>query len=239
MFVSPVDGDTDLFKFRYDFSLEGKAVENAPAAVVTEQENGDLIIEGYAAVWEGDDRQGENFAPGAFQEGLDKFLGGQAALCYHHQHDKCLGKVLDLREEGKGLKMKARVDGEIKDHPVLGPIYGQIKKGTYNGLSTFGFFKRGVGDLANKIVGVDMTEISITPVPVHPGTSFSVLAGKALATELKADHVVVPEFPESDIREEDFMSAQYAMEVLDRIFSQLEKRNSGTTPDVPTGPTFD
>jgi phage head maturation protease len=31
------------------------------------QKNGDLIIEGYAAVWEGDDRYGENFIEGAFQ----------------------------------------------------------------------------------------------------------------------------------------------------------------------------
>lgn len=181
MFVKPVEGQPDLFNFRYDFVLAGKAVANAaPASVVTELEDGDLLIEGYAAVWDGDDRQGENFVPGSFQQGLDDFLAGQAALCYHHQHDAALGKVLELREEGKGLFMKARVDGAVKRHPTLGVVYDQIKRGTFNGLSTFGYFHRGIGDLANKIIKTDLTEISVTPVPVHPGTSLSVVAGKAL-----------------------------------------------------------
>jgi hypothetical protein len=36
----------------------------------------------------------------------DKFLDGQAALCYHHQHDKCLARCSTSEEEGKGLKMR-------------------------------------------------------------------------------------------------------------------------------------
>lgn len=227
-FIQVVDGSPDLFKFRFDFSLEGKAADDP---IVTELEDGDLLIEGFAAVWEGDDRQGENFAPGAFQAGIQKFLSGQAALCYHHKHDKCLGKVLDLREEGKGLKMRARVDGAIQTHPELGTIYKQIKKGTYNGLSTYGFFTR----KENKIVGVDLTEISVTPVPVHPGTSLSVLAGKALASDLKdkAEHVVVPDFPAEDIREDDFLAAEFAIETLDRLFERISKRNTSPTDAAP------
>jgi HK97 family phage prohead protease len=233
--VRPVEGHDDIFAVRWDFTLQGKALEDgATAPVVTELEDGDLLIEGYAAVWEGDDRQGENFAPGAFANGIDRFLQGQAALCYHHQHDKCLGKVLDLREEGKGLKMKARVDGAIKDHPVLGTIYKQIKKGTYNGLSTFGYFTRGLVENARKIVDVDLTEISVTPVPVHPGTSLAVVAGKALVSDLKSEHVTVPDFPEDEIRDEDFMWAQESISTLDRIFERLGKRNSdnSTTDQV-------
>lgn len=229
MFVKPVEGNADLFSFRYDFSLEGKAVDDA---IVTETEDGDLIIEGYAAVWEGDDRYGENFVPGSFQAGLDNFLNGQAALCYHHQHDKVLGKVLDLREvEGKGLKMRARVDGAIKNHPTLGTIYEQIKKGTYNGLSTFGHFTRGLVEGAQKIVGVDLMEVSVTGVPVHPGTSFSVLAGKALVSDLKADHVKIPDFPEEEIRDEDFMWLQESISTLDRIFERLGKRGGDSSSD--------
>lgn len=229
MFVQSVEDHDDLFKFRYDFTLAGKAVEDA---VVTTLDDGDLLIEGYAAVWEGDDRQGENFAPGAFQQGLQDFLNGQAALCYHHKHDLCLGKVLDLKEEGKGLKMRARVDGAIQNHPVLGTIYHQIKKGTYNGLSTFGYFKRGAGELANKIVGVDLTEISITPVPVHPGTSLSVLAGKALASELVSrENVTISALPEDEIRDEDFWRIQEAINLLDATFSQISRRGKAPDPD--------
>jgi HK97 family phage prohead protease len=221
MFLRPVEGNDDLFQFRFDFSLEGKAVEDVVQPVVTELDDGDLLIEGYAAVWEGDDRQGENFAPGAFQRGIEKFLKGQAALCYHHKHDKCLGKVLDLKEEGKGLKMRARVDGAIKGHPELGTIYQQIKRGTYNGLSTFGYFTRGLIEGAKKIVDVDLTEISVTPVPVHPGTSLAVVAGKALASD-----IAIPEPPkveeDEEIREDDLRAIGYLVEELDNFFRRIE-----------------
>lgn len=225
MFVKPVDGRDDQFNFRFDFTLEGKSVD---APVVTELEDGDLIIEGYAAVWEGDDRQGENFAPGAFQRGLEKFLKGQAALCYHHKHDKCLGKVLDLREEGKGLKMRARVDGAIRSHPELGVIYQQIKRGTFNGLSTFGLFGRGTGDQINKIVDVDLAEISITPVPVHPGTSLSVIAGKALMTDTQ-----VPDAPEveCEVREEEIAQLSSLLNELDEAFTRIVQARTQSKPE--------
>lgn len=182
LLVNPVKGHDELVQFQFDFTLAGKALEDGtPAQTITEDDNGDLIIEGYAAVFEGDDRQGENFTDGAFQRGIKAFLGGQSALCYHHKHDKLLGKVLDLHEEeGKGLKMKARVDGALRSHPEFKTYYEQIKNGSLNALSVGGFFKRAMVAGKQKITDMDFTEISITPVPVHPGTNFAVIAGKAL-----------------------------------------------------------
>lgn len=222
-----VEGDSDLFKFRYDFTLDGKALDSQ---TVIEDENGDLIIEGYAAVFDGVDRQGENFAEGAFERGIKSFIDGQSSLCYHHKHDKCLGKVLELSEEkGKGLKMKARVDGAIKTHPELGTYYNQIKSGTLKALSVGGFFRRSLTGAGPRITDMDFTEISVTPVPVHTGTHFNVLAGKALASDLKTQHVQVPDLPENEIREEDFMNIQWALESIDGIFARLMKRESGST----------
>jgi len=179
--LKQVEGHDDLVAFRYDFGL--KALDDKP--VVTENDEGDLIIEGYAAVFDGLDREGENFVEGAFQRGIKSFLGGQAALCFHHKHDHVIGKVLDLREEeGKGLWMKARVDKQVESSP-LRYIYDGIRKGSINGLSTGGFFKRALVKGRKMIAGVDFTEISTTGVPVHSGTNFAVVAGKALgdATE--------------------------------------------------------
>ncbi len=214
LFVKPVTGHPDVFAFQFDFIPEGKALEEGGTApLVTEQDNGDLIIEGYAAVFEGDDREGENFADAnTVTHGIKAFLEGQAALCFHHKHDKLLGKVLDLRrEEGKGLKMKARVDGAIAKHPELGTLYQQIKNGSLNALSIGGFFKRGIGALANKIVGVDFTEISVTPVPVHPGTNFAVVAGKALAD------VTVDEEPDAKAVEQ----VEGMVTSLEQMFQEL------------------
>lgn len=217
-FLKPVDGSDDLIAFQYDFGV--KALDSE-TPTITETEDGDLIIEGWAAVFEGVDRQGENFAPGAFQRGVKSFLDGSAPLCFHHKRDQCLGKVLDLREEeGKGLKMKARVDFQPESSP-LRYIYNQIKKGTLSALSVGGFFKRGLLEGGRRIVDMDFTEISVTPVPIHPRTNFAVVAGKALVGDLE-----IPNSNEDEIREDDFLQLQFALDALGGIFEGIAKRNS-------------
>ncbi len=199
LMVKPVAEDGNTFAFQYDFVPEGKATDqNATQDVVTELEDGDLLIEGWAADFSGLDRQHENFAEGAFQRGIKSFLSGQAALCYHHKHDKVLGRVLDLEEvEGKGLRLRARIDGAVRKHPELGTIYEQIKRGTINALSVGGFFKRKMTEAGWKISDVDMTEISCTPVPMHTKTSFAVVAGKALETEAAPESEEVSQVDDS------------------------------------------
>jgi HK97 family phage prohead protease len=146
-------------------------------------DDGDLLIEGMAADFSGTDRQNENFTDGAFQRGAKAFLDGPASLCFHHQHAKVLGKVLELEEiPGRGLFMRARVDGAIKGHPELGTIYRQIKNGTLRALSVGGFFKRKLTEAGTKIVDMDFTEISVTPVPMHTGPAFAVVAGKSVTS---------------------------------------------------------
>jgi HK97 family phage prohead protease len=216
-FIKAVEGDEDLFAFRYDFIPEGKALEEGEADVVSVQDNGDLIIEGYAAVWDGEDREGENFAEGAFTRGIKSFLANQAALCYYHKGDKLLGRVLDLKQDGKGLRLKARVDGAIKNHPELGVYYEQIKNGSMRGMSVGGFFKRALVGGKPKIVDVDMTEISCTGVPIHPGTSLSVVAGKALR-----DMPVLDGAPEGEIRAEDEAQINFMIEELTNVIKRIE-----------------
>lgn len=227
MFVKPVEDGSDTFAFRYDFNIEGKAVEDGAPQTITEDENGDLIIEGYAAVFEGDDRQGENFAPGAFQRGIKSFLGSTASLNFHHKHDHGIGKVLELEEEeGKGLRMKARVDFQPESSP-LRYIYNGVKKGTYNGLSVGGFFKRAYMEGKRKIADMDFTEISVTPVPVHPGPSFAVVAGKAL------EDIQLPSKPDNvngEIRADDEEMIGIYIDGLKRIFDNIGSRGNGQQP---------
>jgi len=145
----------------------------------TTLENGDLVISGYAAVWDGVDRTDENFIEGAFQRGIKSFLTRQASLAFHHRYDLGIGKVLELREDSTGLWMRARVDYQPESSP-LRYIYNGIKRGTYNALSVGGYFNRKLTPRGWRINGVDITEISVTPVPAHPDTHFNVVAGKAL-----------------------------------------------------------
>lgn len=227
--VQPVKDHPDMFAFRHDFLLEGKALDSGEAAAtVSEEENGDLIIEGWAASFDGLDRMGENFVDGAFDRGVKAFLDGHAALCFHHQNDMGIGSVLDLKPvAGKGLWMKARVDHQPENSP-LRYIYNAVKKGSYKGLSIGGFFKRGLVKGRRMIADMDFTEISVTPVAVHPKTKFAVVAGKALASDLKApDGVSVP--VEGEIRDDDFEMYQHALNLIAGILSGLEKRQATTS----------
>lgn len=170
--------DDQTVAFHYGFELEGKAAEQQ---TVTELENGDLLIEGYAAVFAGLDRENENFTTAAFDRGIEDFKArGTKPLCYHHKKDIVLGEVLDLeKEESKGVKMRARVDKQEPSSPWYN-YYNGIKKGSIRGLSVGGFFKRVATPEGLRIGDTDITEISVTPVPCHPHTEFSVVAGKAL-----------------------------------------------------------
>jgi HK97 family phage prohead protease len=171
------------------------------ASNVYELSDGDLIIEGFAADFSGVDREDENFTDGAFQRGIKSFLDGPASLCYHHKHAMVLGKVLNLEEvPGRGLKMRARIDGAIKNHPELGVIYEQIKRGTLTALSVGGFFKRKLTNAGHRICDVDFTEISVTGVPVHTGPAFAVVAGKALQARSEALEVIESELAMIELR---------------------------------------
>ena len=157
------------------FTFDGKALSN------TELEDGTMLLEGFAVIFAGLDRTMENFSPGRLQRACKAFLEGSAPLCFHHRRGAVLGKVLELEEVPRvGIRIKARVDGAIKNHPELGTLYHQIKNGTLTGLSLGGFFKR----LGNKIVEVDPTEVSVTGVPAHTQPAFAVVEGKALQLAL-------------------------------------------------------
>jgi HK97 family phage prohead protease len=216
LFVKPVP-ESDLVAFQFPFELEGKALDDGSTPQVVEAlEDGDLIIQGWAAEFDGVDRQGENFTDGAFQRGIKSFLAGGAPLCFHHKHDQVLGQVLDLEEvEGKGLKMRARVDGAIKDHPTLGTIYQQIKRGTLKNLSVGGFFRRTLTPAGYRIGDMDFTEISVTGVPVHPKPAFSVVAGKALESS-DAAQVETPE-------EYDLSGLNAALDSLSQSLDRIEE----------------
>jgi hypothetical protein len=157
------------------FAWEGKALS------AVELSEGDLLLDGLAVVFAGLDRESENFAPGSFRRACKAFLAGSAPLCYHHQSGSVIGKVLEAYEvPGVGVRVKARVDGCIKDHATLGPIYHMIRKGTPTGLSWGGFLKRA----GNMIVDIDAVELSVTGTPTHAAPCFAVVEGKALELSL-------------------------------------------------------
>lgn len=216
--LAQVGTDHETVQFEYDFLPEGKALaEGGSEPVVTELEDGDLLIQGYAAVFEGIDRRGENFVDGAFVRGMKSFVDGSATLAFHHKLDHGIGKVLRLEEHpGKGLWMQARVDHQPESSPFR-YIYNGIKKGTYRGLSVSGFFRRKLTEKGWRIADTDIVEISVTPVAVHPKTAFDVVAGKALTDVALPDLNQLPD----NIREQDVFEIEETMRRLRAVFQNI------------------
>ncbi len=178
----------------FNFGVDFKSAAGDKLAV--ELADGDLLIEGWGANYE-IDREDEAFEEGAFSKAIDKFLSGNAPLCYHHKYDTVIGKVVSAEQvPGKGVRLRAVVDKQPENSPYR-HIYEGIKKGRINGLSCGGIFKRRMTADGPKIYDVDLLEWSTTPVSVGRGTNFSVVAGKAVAAPEEAPEAVVEEQPET------------------------------------------
>jgi HK97 family phage prohead protease len=165
-------------------------------------------LEGYAAVFNSPtkirDLQGEfeeSIAPGAFARSLEKRT---PILQWDHGRDPAvgtapIGDIEDLREDGRGLYVRAR----MYDHPSTERVRLAIKGRSVKGMS-FRFSVPDGGDHWSKRDGLDRREIrdvdiaELGPVafPAYDATSVTVrslLAGldpeqyRALLEELAAD----------------------------------------------------
>lgn len=160
--------------FTFDFALDGKAVVAAPV------DGEGLDIEGYAAGFS-PDREDEAFERGAFADGVDKYFRDNPILCYHHHYDQALGTVKEVRLDGKGLFVKAHLDAP-EPGTNAADIFNKVKSGTIKGFSVGGIFKKRMTPKGPRIHKVDIAEISVTPLPMEPGSLFAV-AGKAFGTD--------------------------------------------------------
>ncbi len=161
------------------FSARRKALDT------TELRSGDLLLEGLAVVWDGEDFENESFARGALRETIPGFLSNQAPLLWNHRPDLGgIGRVLELEETDEGLRIKARVDAQPVGSP-LRHIFEAIKRGSHRGASIGGFFKR----LGQKIVSVRLSEVSITALAVDPRTYVAATEVKSMGFRSRADRL--------------------------------------------------
>jgi HK97 family phage prohead protease len=170
----------DTASFTFDFALDGKAVVEA-------ESDGRLRVEGYAAGFDRD-REGEAFMPQVFERGLAKYFQTNPILCYHHHTDQALGVVEEARLDGKGLFVKAVLDNP-EPGTQLADVWNKVKSGTIKGFSVGGIFKRMMTPQGPRIHEADVAEISVTPVPMEPGSLFA-LAGKAFGTDTELEDAI-------------------------------------------------
>lgn len=138
---------------------------------VRELPDGTLLLSGLAADYK-PDRDGESFAQGAFERGLQRYLDTNPIVLYQHDPERPLGRVTAAYIDSAGLHVEMEIpeppEGSWARHPYL-----LAKKGILRGLSVGGNFKR----VGRVIVDSDLQEISLAAIPVLPGA----LIGRAAA----------------------------------------------------------
>lgn len=71
-------------------------------------EGSDFIIEGYGSIFGNVDSYNDIVEPGAFTKTLNE-MRDRIALCYMHDLGRPIGKMIELKEDNKGLWFQARV----------------------------------------------------------------------------------------------------------------------------------
>lgn len=143
------------------------------------------IISGYASVFGNVDSYGDIVVEGAFSRFLAEMQvkGKVIPVFYGHNMEDPkanIGLVIELREDGRGLWFKARLDLSGDTYGRL--VYEQLKDGRLDSVS-FGF---SVVDSRNTNAGyelrdLELYEISIVPIPAN---------SEALITEVKAGRAI-------------------------------------------------
>jgi HK97 family phage prohead protease len=186
---------------QFEFGLKAVNVE--------EDDNGDLILEGYASDFL-TDRDEEAFEPRALQKAIDAFMANPVLL-YHHQPSRQLGVVEEAQLDGKGLRVKARlakpIAGSWAEH-----VYDLVKRGMMKGFSVGGGFKRRMTSSGPRIYEMDWQELSVTPLPVNPRTLFGV-AQKAFADPV-----------EDPIDSAALMGLHASLDRLEALYAEMAKR---------------
>jgi hypothetical protein len=153
------------------------------------------IVEGYASTFGGEpDRAGDVIAPGAFRDVISAFRKGQARVPFLWAHDTArpIGRVEELREDAKGLFMRARFNLET---PAGRDAYQHAKSGDVSAFSIgYRVPPGGVKLRASKHNGtvrelrsIDLWEVSLVTLPAN--TNAQVTQVKSVEIETKAELV--------------------------------------------------
>jgi HK97 family phage prohead protease len=155
--------------------LHGPFVLDVGLPTAKSLEDGDIVIEGYAADFE-IDRQNEKFLPQAFDAAIAKANEGTIPLLLEHNNNQPLGTVEELKCDDRGLWMRGRIAAKAVSDAWDG-AKGKIeliRRGMMKGLSVRGHSWGRMTPSGPEIGHIDLAEISITPVPVQPGALFAV-----------------------------------------------------------------
>lgn len=178
---------------------------------VSSDDDGDLIIEGYANTITRD-RAGDVIPAETWNKAgaLQNYFKNPILLAYHN-HSMPIGKVLEIEVRELGLYVRAKVS------QAAGNIYGLIKDGILSTFSVGFMIKDAEYDHKTDtyfITDVELTEISVVSVPCNQDSTFSVAKSVENSTEYE-------NFKKNFIQEEEntmsFDLEQFRKEILSDV----------------------
>ena len=173
-----------------------KELEYKSGSFEVKREDGNLYIEGYAATFGVKDSYNDIINVGAFSTTLANDRK-RIRLCYQHDMDKVLGKVIDIKEDATGLWFKAKISntGLGKDVATL------IEDEAVNEMSIGYRTKVSTWDDVNEVrylVEVELAEISVV---TRAANKEAVITSTEVKSEDMAKSLKVSELTNSGLQE--------------------------------------
>lgn len=188
----------------------------------------DGTFEGYASVFNSDDKVGDTMLPGTFAKSIERHLAGEKIKGYYN-HDHSDIPVIDwveMAEDSHGLRVKGVID--LNHH--YGPsLHSATKRGAVDAMS-IGFTAKSQ-DYENKFEGdpwgpriynnLDLMEISLVNHPCEP---------KAVVTGVKSLELLTSMKDAEQFLRDAGLSRQAAKAFLRRVID-LNPREAGESDD--------
>jgi uncharacterized protein len=124
-----------------------------------------LRFAGYAALFDKPDRGGDVIRRGAFARAIE--AGGGVPLLWQHRPERPIGRIESLSEDGRGLRVIARLTPEAAHAAEAAAL---LRDGAVGGLS-FGYRVRAKEPRRNgrTLTDLDLVEVSLVTFPMQPG----------------------------------------------------------------------
>lgn len=190
---------------------------------VKEEDNGELNIEGYGAVFGNIDSYNEVIRKGAFKKTIEE-SASRVALCYQHDIYMPIGKINVIKEDDYGLYIEARIsdsEGEIKT---------KIKEGILKEMS-IGY--RPINGVSSVIDGEDVFEL--TEIKLYEVSLVTIAANdKAVITGMKSEdaiNFVTKEFDRIALLAKTNRNIEYEILKLKSIITDILPQNNAQNED--------
>jgi hypothetical protein len=137
--------------------------------------NGEVTVEGYAALFGIADRSGDVVAPGAFRAGLRRLRGGLPML-FQHKPEAPVGLWDRIGEDGHGLFVRGRlVTGAGLGRDLAALVAAGAVTGLSIGFRTVRAQRGGSGGPRRILEEIELWEVSLVTFPMQPGARLTPL----------------------------------------------------------------